>query len=122
MGQPVTVIEKPSQRPDVVRYETNRTLSGMGHDRFTDPATITGDRPVDELGRRLLATGGIQAVHVNGNIITVTLTPGGSSAGVKEIIEGLYTYYRPGVPVPSFEAPEPAGDAPAADAPADGGA
>ncbi len=32
MGQPVTVIEKPSSHPGVVRYETNRVLTGMGHD------------------------------------------------------------------------------------------
>ena len=32
MGQPVTVIEKPSSRAGIVRFETNRVLTGMGHD------------------------------------------------------------------------------------------
>ena len=34
MGQPVTVIEKPSSHPGVVRYETNRALTGMGHEVY----------------------------------------------------------------------------------------
>ena len=36
-------------------------------------------------------------------LVTVDLAKGGSSAGIKEVIEGLYTYYRPGVEVPTFE-------------------
>jgi len=107
MGQTVTVIEKPSARPGVVRFETNRVLSGLGHDRFTSPDQITGDRPVDDVARLLFEHGGVEAVHVNSNVITVTLRGGATSAGLKEIIEGMYTYYRPGVAVPSFEAPAP---------------
>ena len=34
MGQPVTVIEKPSNQGGVVRFEINRTLTGMGHDTY----------------------------------------------------------------------------------------
>lgn len=101
MGQPVTVIEKTTALPGVVRYETNRVLSGMGHDRFTSPEQIFGDRPVDRLARDLFAHGGVQAIHVNGNIITVTLAQPTAAVGVRELIEDLYTYYRPGVPVPS---------------------
>jgi hypothetical protein len=39
-------------------------------------------------------------VHVNSNVITVDLGRGATSDGIAEIIEDLYTYYRPGVPVP----------------------
>ena len=104
MGQTVTVIEKPSARPGIVRFETNRALSGMGHDRFTSLDQITGDRPVDHISRQLLERGA-ESVHVNGNVITVSLAPGVSTAGLRELIEEMYIYYRPGVDVPSFEAP-----------------
>ena len=34
MGQIVNVVERPSPRPGIVRFETNRALSGTGHDRY----------------------------------------------------------------------------------------
>ena len=98
MGQPVTVIEKPSPIPGVIRYETNRVLSGMGHERYVPDRPIEGDRPPDVLARRLFERGGIASVHVNGNIITVRLATG-DAAGIKEIVEDLYTFYLPGVEV-----------------------
>jgi hypothetical protein len=103
MGQPVTVIEKPSSRPGVVRYDTNRVLSGMGHEYFRSLDDVQGDTPSDLLARRLFERGGIEAVHVNSNVITVHLADGSPPTGIKDIIEDLYTYYRPGVEV---EVPE----------------
>lgn len=102
MGQLVTVIEKPSSRPGIVRYVLNRALSGMGHERFEPGTDIDGDRPVDELARRLIANGNTKSVAINGNVVTVILTQNDSS-GLKEIIEDLYTYYVPGVEIPSDE-------------------
>ena len=102
MGQLVTVIEKPSSRPGIVRYVLNRALSGMGHERFEPGMDIDGDRPVDELARRLIANGNTKSVAINGNVVTVILTQNDSS-GLKEIIEDLYTYYVPGVEIPSDE-------------------
>lgn len=102
MGQPVSVIEKPSSRPGVVRFEINRTLTGMGHERYRADRPVVGDRPPDELARRLFERGGIDAVHINSNVITLDLAKGSSGTeGIAGIIEDLYTYYRPGVPVPS---------------------
>jgi hypothetical protein len=98
VGQPVTVIEKPTGMPGVIRYETNRVLSGMGHERYTPDRPIEGQRPPDVLARRLFERGGVAGVHVNGNVITVQLATGDGS-GIKEIIENLYIYYRPGVEV-----------------------
>jgi len=98
VGQPVTVIEKSSPIPGVVRYETNRVLSGMGHERYLPDRPVEGDRPPDVLARRLFERGGIAAVHVNGSVITVRLSTG-DAAGIKEIVENLYTYYLPGVEV-----------------------
>ncbi len=102
MGQLVTVIEKPSSRPGIVRFVLNRALSGMGHERFEPDTEIPGDRPVDELARRLLATGHAKSVAINGNVVTVDLSQNDSS-GMKEIIEDLYTYYVPGVEIPTDE-------------------
>jgi hypothetical protein len=99
MGQPVTVIEKPSARPGVVRYETNRVLSGMGHEYFRSADDAQGDTSSDLLAQRLFERGGIDALHVNGNVITVHLADGSPPAGIKELIEDLYTYYREGVEV-----------------------
>ena len=59
----------------------------------------------DDVARLLFERGGIDAVHINSNVITVTLGDGATTAGLKEIIEGMYTFYRPGVAVPSFDAP-----------------
>ena len=45
--------------------------------------------------------GGIDRIHVNSNVITVELSRGRDAEGIDEIIGDLYTYYRPGVPVPT---------------------
>lgn len=100
MGQPVTVIERPSSRAGVVRFEINRSITGMGHEQYLAGSEILGDRPADELARQLFARGGVAAVHVNSNVITVDLSGPGTD-GIAELITELFTYYRPGVPVPS---------------------
>jgi hypothetical protein len=118
MGQLVAVTEKPSSTKGVVRFEINRSLSGMGHERFASPADAWGDTPSDELARRFFATGQVAGVHVYGNIITVDLEKGHDAAGLGDIVRGLYQYWKPGVEPPSFEDLQP--DEPAAVA-ADGG-
>ena len=99
MGQPVTVIEKPSSHPGVVRYETNRVLTGMGHEIYRSIDDVTGDRPADRVARALFEHGGVEAVSLNGNAITVHFERSDGQPGVKELIEDLYTYYREGVEV-----------------------
>ncbi len=99
MGQPVTVIEKSSSTPGVLRFETNRTLTGMDHEIFRSGEDAVGDRPIDHLTRRLFGRGGIKIVSANSNIITVTLLDAAPPGGIKEIIETLYTFYLPGVEV-----------------------
>ncbi len=100
MGQPVTVIEKPSSRAGVVRYEINRSITGMGHERYVKGQEVQGDRPADELARRLFARGGVDALHINSNVITIDLD-GGETDGIAELITELFTFYRPGVPIPT---------------------
>lgn len=97
MGQIVNVVERPSARPGIVRFETNRLLSGMGVERFVAGQVIDDDRPVDELARRIFARGGVASVHITGGIVTVDLEKGHDAAGIAGIIEGLYAFYVDGV-------------------------
>ena len=99
MGQLITVSRKPSIRPDVAIFELNRSLTGMGHERYKSPADIVRARPVDELARRLFEVGGIEGVHIYSNMVTVDLAHGASADGMEDIIRDLFTYYREGVEV-----------------------
>ncbi|MEM7271873.1 MAG: hypothetical protein AAF547_02230 [Actinomycetota bacterium] len=103
MGEPVTVIEKASNRPGYVRFETNRSFTGMGHERYAAGEVIYGERPPDQVAKALFETGKVDEVHVYAQTITVKLFDRASSEGIKEVIEDLYTYYRPGVEVPTPE-------------------
>ena len=94
VGQPITVVEKKSPQPGVYRFEINRPLTGMGHERYVAGNEIEGERPVDEIARRLFAHGGIDAVHANGSVITVELARGGSDKGLADIIRDLFIYYH----------------------------
>jgi hypothetical protein len=97
MGQPIVVTERATARPGVWRFDANRVLTGMAHERYHKGSPVLGDRPPDELARRLFATGSCDEVHVYGNAVTVVLARGHGPEGLREIIEGLYTYYREGV-------------------------
>jgi len=112
MGQLVAVTEKPSSTRGIVRFEINRSLTGMGHEHFASAADAWGITPSDELARRMFATGQVDAVHVYGSMITVDLLKGNDSEGLAEIIRELYRYWKPGVEPPSFEDLQP--DEPAA--------
>ena len=94
MGQPITVVEKRSHRPGVVRFEINWPLTGMGHERYLAGQPIEDNRPPDELARRLLERGGIEAVHIYDNMITVDLEKGASGEGLIDVIRELFLYYR----------------------------
>lgn len=109
MGEPVSVVEKPSSRPGFVRFETNRWLTGMSHEHYLAGDVLHRERPPDVLAERLFESHKVDEIHIYGQAITVKLFKGADSEGLKEIIEELYTYYRPGVEVPtpeSFESAE----------------
>ncbi len=117
MGQPVAVTLKPSSRPGLLRFEANRSLTGMGHEFFTSLEEAQGPRPAALLARRLLETGQVDSVHVYSNIITVDLHKGYTGDSLAPIIEDLYTYYHEGFVPPALEIPsEPAECGPAATA------
>jgi hypothetical protein len=94
MGQPITVVEAASSHdPAIVRFTTNRPLSGMGHERYEGPPGELLHRPVDELARRLFAAGGVAKVHINGSVVTVTLSAGATGAGLADVIRHLFLHY-----------------------------
>lgn len=97
MGQPITVFEKPSRRVGIVRFELNRSLTGMGHEDYRSADDVHGERPPDVLARRLFEHDAVKAVHIYSNEVTVELVPWKTAAGLKEAIEGLYIHYLPGV-------------------------
>lgn len=94
MGQPITVLEtKSATNPAVLRFETNRPLSGMGHERYESPPSELLQRPVDELARRLFAAGGVEKVHINGSVVTVTIGGGQTGEGLADVIRHLFLHY-----------------------------
>ena len=108
MGQPVVVTQKNSSRPGVVRYELNRTLTGTGHEVYRPDVAISGHRPPDVLAKRLFAqVRGIESIHMLGSTVTVEMSFGSDSDVAKAVMEELYTFYRPGVPLPSIETEAP---------------
>lgn len=111
MGQMVTVTRKPSSLPGVIRFETNRSLTGQGHETFRSVDDAVGPRPAAELARRLLGTGHVDNVHVFANQVTVSLARGFDDAGLDEVVETLYQYWKPGMEPTVFEAPEEAAPA-----------
>jgi hypothetical protein len=119
MGQMVGVVERKSATPGVVRFELNRSLSGMGHERFDSVVEAIGSKPSASLARQLFATGKVDSVHVYGNIVTVDVAKGYDSGGLADIVREMYRYWKPGVVAPTFE-DAPAEEATAAPA-ADGG-
>ncbi|HSL73858.1 MAG TPA: hypothetical protein VK853_05305 [Ilumatobacteraceae bacterium] len=107
MGQLVAVTEKPSSTRGVVRFEINRSLSGMGHEHFASVDDAWSNTPSAELARRMFATGQVAAVHVYGNIITVDLRKGHDADGLADLVRHMYQYWTPGVEPPSFEDLQP---------------
>ena len=113
MGQSVTVVKKPSSNPEVVRFEINRSLTGMGHERYRSLDDVIRSRPVDVLARRLLEHGGVDGVHVNSSVITVDLAGGSTGEGLEDLIRNLFRFYgteegdEPAAGPPTDEVAEP---------------
>jgi len=74
----------------------------MGHERYTKGDVIHRDRPADQIARALFDTGRVDEVHVYAQTVTVKLSGSGSD-GLREVLEDICTYYRPGVEVPTPE-------------------
>lgn len=102
MGQPVTLIRTSSPRPEIVRFELNRSLTGMGHVRYKRGDTIEADDPAARLAARLLEADGVVGVHIYSSMVTCQLDET-AVEGLEDTIRSLYTYYLPGVEIPSDE-------------------
>jgi hypothetical protein len=125
MGQLVAVEQKAGGASTVVRFETNRSLTGSGHERFTSAAEAKGPRPAAVIARRFFEAGHVSWVHVYGNCITASLEAGASQASLNEIVRDLYQYWKPGMVPPTLEellASMPAEAAPAASSSGDSAA
>ena len=105
MGQQVSVVEKPSPRPGVLRFETNRSLTGMGHERFSSVLDAVGPRPAAALARQLLSTGKVDSVYIYSNIISVDISEGFNADGLGDVVRNMYQYWKPGMEMPTFDAP-----------------
>ena len=105
MGQPVVVTPRQSSHPGLLRFEANRSLTGMGHERYSSLEETSGSGSAPTLARRLLQTGQVETVHLFGNMVTVDLRKGFSGETLTPIIEDLYTYYTEGFVPPALEQP-----------------
>ena len=105
MGQQVAVTERPSPRPGVLRFETNRSLTGMGHEHFTSMSDAVGPLPAAALARQLLSTGKVDSVYIYGNIVSVDITKGSNADGLGDVVRNMYQYWKPGMEMPKFDAP-----------------
>jgi hypothetical protein len=114
MGQQVAVEEKASPRPGLLRLETNRSITGMGHERFTSMLDAVGPRPAAALARQLLSTGKVDSVHMYGNIISVDISKGFNGDGLADVVRNMYQYWKPGMELPTFDAPAEEGPVAAA--------
>jgi len=85
-----------------VRFELNRSLTGMGHVRYTADDTITETDPAADLAKRIFAAGGVEAVHIYSSMVTCELASS-DPGDLEAAITGLYTFYLPGVEIPSDE-------------------
>ena len=124
MGQPVAVEQKAGGTSTIIRFETNRSLTGQGHENFTSPEEARGDRPAAVVARRLFESNQVSGVHVYSNVLTISVKPGATTSGLNTIIRDLYQYWKPGMTPPSAEelmAQMPAEAAPAAATESSGG-
>ena len=92
----MTVVQKPSSRPGILRFELNRSLTGMGHEYYESLPEASLDRPPDVLARRLFEEFEIDRIHVHSNIVTLELSKGAFGRGIRELIEELFIHYRQG--------------------------
>ena len=90
----MTVVERQASQRGVVRFEANRSITGMGHLHYASAGDAAEDTPPDRLARLLFERGGIDGVHINSNIITVDLTKGSDAEGIRELIESMFLHYR----------------------------
>ena len=99
MGQLITVSRRDGVRPEVKHFALNRSLTGMQTLRYRSADEITGDKPPDELARRLFAIGGVDSVTIYSSVVTVSAPAWhwpDVEAKVADTIANLFIYYGAG--------------------------
>jgi hypothetical protein len=114
MGQAITVTARAGVRGDVKHFELNRSLTGMQIQRYTASEAVKGDKPPDELARRLFDLG-VSAVTIYSSVVTVVAPAdswGALQPKVEDTIANLFIHYRDGqlppAATPAGGATEPA--------------
>jgi len=96
MGQLITVSVRPGASPSVRMFDTNRSLTGMAIERYSDPEQAAGgDRAPDVVAARLFAMGATK-VTIYSNVVSVEAPPerwAELEPKVVETIEHLFGYY-----------------------------
>ncbi len=95
MGQTIAAKSRPGSRPEVAIFDLDRSITGMGVERYVTVESAAGKRVVDVLARRLLEVGAT-AVSAYSNVLTVEAPPGSWPAleeKVLSVIEHLFHYY-----------------------------
>ncbi len=100
MGQSVNVREMPSSTPGIVRFETNRSFTGMGRESYSSLDDVLAERPPDILARRLFELGGVEHVSISGGMVTIKSSRPDPAGDYQRVIEDLYLFYLPGDPPP----------------------
>ncbi len=97
VGQVINVDIVPSAGEDVRNFDMDRSLTGMGLERYWSPADATGDDPPSELARQLFAIDGVATVFVYSNVVTVTRADGFSWDEIEpaaiDVIRNLFINY-----------------------------
>lgn len=133
MGLPITVKVRRGASPSTRFFDLNRSLTGMGVERYAADADARGrgDRPPDLLAQRLFALG-VDGVTVYANVVTVEAPEARWAeleGPVSDAIGHLFEYHGDdagwwwearGLPLPVPPAP-PAPPAPSAEPEAIGG-
>ncbi len=122
MGNPVTVVVKPSSRQGVLSFELNRSITGMGHRSyfFTDQKIIDSatnrilpneseDADIaDMVARQIfkLCPDNAKSVHINSNIVTLQLLNSGAEAvsdQISEMLTEMFLHYKPDKSTPDSQ-------------------
>jgi hypothetical protein len=87
VGQPVAVTPLAEQPARLLRFEANRSLTGMGHEHYTSLDQAVGPGSLPPSPAACCQTGQVDSVHVYGNIVTVDLHKGYTGDSLSPIIE-----------------------------------
>ena len=95
MGQLIEVQVREGSRPEVRIFDLDRSLTGMGIERYPAPDAATGSRPPDVLARRLFALGATSATVYSSAVVVEAPAERWPEIqdGIAHAIAHLFEYY-----------------------------